>query len=55
MRDSYILEVKNLTKNFGGVTALHDVSFRLKEGEFLGVIGPNGSGKSTLVNLITGL
>ena len=54
MRDSYILEVKNLTKNFGGVTALHDVSFRLKEGEFLGVIGPNGSGKSTLVNLITG-
>ena len=54
MRDSYILEVKNLTKNFGGVMALHDVSFRLKEGEFLGVIGPNGSGKSTLVNSITG-
>jgi len=54
MKDSYILEVENLSKNFGGVTALHDVSFRLKEGEFLGVIGPNGSGKSTLVNLITG-
>lgn len=54
MKDSYILEVNNLSKNFGGVTALNGVGFRLKEGEFLGVIGPNGSGKSTLVNLITG-
>ncbi|MDY6881500.1 MAG: ABC transporter ATP-binding protein [Desulfatiglans sp.] len=54
MGNAYILEVKNVTKDFGGVRALHDVSFCLREGEFLGVIGPNGSGKSTLVNSITG-
>ena len=41
-------------KHFGGVQAVHDVSFSLRQGEFLGIIGPNGSGKTTLVNLITG-
>ncbi len=41
-------------KHFGGVQAVHDVSFSLRRGEFLGIIGPNGSGKTTLVNLITG-
>lgn len=54
MKDEHFFMIKGLTKNFGGVQALHDVSFELKRGEFLGVIGPNGSGKSTLVNLITG-
>lgn len=54
MPPDYILEVNNLSKSFGGIVALHDVSFRLRKAEFLGVIGPNGSGKSTLVNLITG-
>jgi branched-chain amino acid transport system ATP-binding protein len=54
MQPEYILEVKGLSKRFGGIVALQDVSFRLKEGEFVGVIGPNGSGKSTLANLITG-
>jgi branched-chain amino acid transport system ATP-binding protein len=49
-----ILKVENLTKHFGGVTAVLNVSFELREGEFLGIIGPNGSGKTTLVNLITG-
>ncbi len=49
-----ILEVRRLSKNFGGVRAVHEVSFTLRRGEFLGVIGPNGSGKTTLVNLITG-
>ena len=49
-----ILKVENLTKHFGGITAVLNVSFELKEGEFLGIIGPNGSGKTTLVNLITG-
>jgi len=49
-----ILKVTNLTKHFGGITAVLNVSFELKEGEFLGIIGPNGSGKTTLVNLITG-
>lgn len=54
MQSEYILEVNSLSKRFGGIVALRDVSFRLKEGEFVGVIGPNGSGKSTLANLITG-
>jgi len=54
MKGESILKVKNLTKHFGGVTAVLDVSFELREGEFLGIIGPNGSGKTTLVNLITG-
>lgn len=48
-----ILEVTGLSKNFGGVQALSQVSFNLMPGELLGVIGPNGSGKTTLVNLIT--
>ena len=49
-----ILSVANLSKRFGGVNAVYDVSFDLEEGGALGVIGPNGSGKTTLVNLITG-
>ena len=49
-----LLKVSNLTKSFGGVMAVMNVSFEIKEGELLGVIGPNGSGKTTLVNLITG-
>jgi len=48
-----ILEVSHLSKNFGGVLAVHRVSFALRPGELLGIIGPNGSGKTTLVNLIT--
>ncbi|MBW1730924.1 MAG: ABC transporter ATP-binding protein [Deltaproteobacteria bacterium] len=48
------LRVEHLSKQFGGVLAVHDVSFELQKGEFLGIIGPNGSGKTTLVNLITG-
>ncbi|MGB9628163.1 MAG: ABC transporter ATP-binding protein [Thermodesulfobacteriota bacterium] len=49
-----IIKVRNLSKSFGGVKALQNVSFDLLEGEVLGVIGPNGSGKTTLVNTITG-
>jgi branched-chain amino acid transport system ATP-binding protein len=49
-----LLKADRLTKRFGGVLAVSDISFELKRGEFLGVIGPNGSGKTTLVNLITG-
>jgi len=48
------LRVEKLRKHFGGVLAVLDVSFELRQGEFLGIIGPNGSGKTTLVNLITG-
>jgi branched-chain amino acid transport system ATP-binding protein len=50
-----VLEVEGLTKAFGGLHAISDVSFRTFRGEILGVIGPNGSGKTTLFNLITGV
>ena len=50
-----LLEVKNLTKNFGGLTAVGDVSMELNEGELVGLIGPNGAGKTTLFNLLTGV
>jgi len=49
-----MLTVINLTKRFGGFTALADVSFEVKEGEILGLIGPNGSGKTTCFNCISG-
>ena len=49
-----LLQVTRLSKSFGGVQAIMNVSFDLAKGEILGVIGPNGSGKTTLVNLITG-
>jgi len=49
-----ILEVKRLTKAFGGLVAVKDFSFELRKGEILGIIGPNGAGKTTLFNLITG-
>lgn len=49
-----IIKIRNLSKSFGGVRALYNVSFDLHDGEVLGVIGPNGSGKTTLVNTITG-
>ena len=49
-----VLEVKNLSKAFGGVTAVDDVTFTVGRGEILGIIGPNGSGKSTLFNCILG-
>jgi len=53
MNGDSFLKVEGLSKRFGGVTAVDDVSFELQQGDFLGLIGPNGSGKTTLVNLIT--
>lgn len=51
----HILEVSGVTKNFGNLTALRDISFAVGEGEILGLIGPNGAGKTTLVDLIAGV
>jgi branched-chain amino acid transport system ATP-binding protein len=54
MSDKPVLEVSNLTRRFGGITAVDGVSFAVRPGEVLGIIGPNGSGKSTLFNCILG-
>jgi ABC-2 type transport system ATP-binding protein len=50
-----MLEVRNVTKRFGGITVLNDISFIARAGEVTGYLGPNGSGKSTTVKIITGL
>jgi branched-chain amino acid transport system ATP-binding protein len=54
MSDEIILQVKNISKLFGGVRAVNNVSLDLSKGDILGIIGPNGSGKTTLINCITG-
>ena len=51
---SAVLEVSNIKKRFGGISAVNGVSFDVQEGEILGLIGPNGCGKSTLFNCILG-
>ncbi len=50
-----LLEIQNLTKNFGGVTAVDDFSHQLETGGLYAIIGPNGAGKTTIFNLITGI
>ncbi len=48
------LKIDNLTKSFGGLTAVHNLDLEVSEGEIVGIIGPNGSGKTTVLNLISG-
>ncbi|HWR45925.1 ABC transporter ATP-binding protein [Sporomusa sp.] len=50
-----LLELKGVTKAFGGIMACRDVSFATKQGQIMGLIGPNGAGKTTMFNLITGV
>ena len=49
-----LLNIENVTKNFGGLAALWKLSFQVNEGEILGLLGPNGSGKTTLFNVVSG-
>lgn len=51
--DNLVLEVSNLSISFGGIKAVDDLSFKIKEGEIFGLIGPNGAGKTTVFNCIT--
>jgi len=50
-----MLKIENVSKHFGGITALDHVSLEIREGTITGIIGPNGAGKTTLFNIITGL
>ena len=49
-----ILELKNISKSFGGVQAISNTTFGIEKGEIFGLIGPNGAGKTTMFNIITG-
>ncbi|MBN1141301.1 MAG: ATP-binding cassette domain-containing protein, partial [Deltaproteobacteria bacterium] len=49
-----LLAIRNLTKTFGGLTAVSDLSFEVAQNSVVGLIGPNGAGKTTVFNLITG-
>jgi len=50
-----VLQVRNVTRRFGGLVAVNDVSFDVTQNQVMGIIGPNGSGKSTMINMISGV
>ncbi|MCX6092639.1 MAG: ATP-binding cassette domain-containing protein, partial [Candidatus Bipolaricaulota bacterium] len=50
-----VLRTESLERRFGGLVAVHDLTFELAEDEILGIIGPNGAGKTTAINVISGL
>lgn len=51
----YAIEVRGLTKRYGQLVAVDDVSFRVNKGEFFGFLGPNGAGKTTAIRMLTGI
>lgn len=55
MTENYYLQINNLNKNFGGISALSGINIKINNNDFIGLIGPNGSGKTTLINLISGI
>ncbi|MDI6868099.1 MAG: ABC transporter ATP-binding protein [Coprothermobacterota bacterium] len=55
MQNNFILQVENITKKFGNLVAVNNVSLKVVQGEIVGLIGPNGAGKTTLFNVISGL
>ena len=50
-----MISVEKISKSFGNLIALHDISFRIERGEIVALLGPNGAGKTTLIRLMTGL
>jgi branched-chain amino acid transport system permease protein len=54
VEDRVLVECRGLTRHFGGVRAVEDISLEIREGELVGLVGPNGSGKTTLINLLAG-
>ena len=54
-QQEYILQLQNVVKRFGGITASNDITINVPRGSIYGIIGPNGAGKTTLFNMITGV